>query len=115
MNDLWIPITLAICLTIILLAYFYFNSRNRIEVQKTIRDAISKGGELTPEHIAEISNIKPSKMTDLRRGIILLALGVAILLAGVLLGFTENMAAIAMFPIMLGCGFLTTWKLNSNA
>jgi Ca2+/Na+ antiporter len=114
MNDLWIPIVLAICLTITMASYLYFSNKHKIEVQKTIREAFVKGDELSPEHIAQISNIKSSKHKDLRRGIILLSLGCAFILAGVITGFIANMSAVAMFPLMLGCGFIVTWKLNGD-
>jgi hypothetical protein len=115
MNDFWIPIALATCFTVILATYLYFSNKNKTEVQQTIRQAFTTGSELSPEHIAQIANIKSSKIKDLRRGILLLALAGAILLAGLISGYLANMSALAMFPLMLGCGFLVTWKLNGDA
>ncbi|NQY63231.1 MAG: hypothetical protein HRT38_05775 [Alteromonadaceae bacterium] len=114
MNDLWVPIVLTICLTIILTSYFYFSHKNKTDIQQTIREALNKGCELTPEHIAQMNNTKPTKTTDLRRGILLLSFGIAALLGGFIIGNAEDAAAFAMFPLLLGCGFLTTWKLSNN-
>jgi hypothetical protein len=114
MNDFMIPIALALCIVVILISHFYFSYKNKNDVQLTIRDALNKGSELSPEHIAQMSRVKSSKEVDLRRGIILLCLGFAIVLAGLIIGSGRNAAALAMFPMLLGCGFIMTWKLNKH-
>jgi hypothetical protein len=112
MNGMWIPLVGSICITFILITYFFLKSRDKSEVQKTIRDALDKGNQLTPEIIEKMSVVQSPKVTDLRRGIVLVSLGIAVFLAGWVAGDFKNTSPIGMFPLMLGIGFLSVWKIN---
>ena len=112
MSGLWIPVVGSICITFILITYFMLKSRDKADVQTTIRDALDKGNPLTPELIEKMSVIKSPKVADLRRGIVLVSLGIAVFLAGWLAGELRDTSPISMFPLMLGFGFLTVWKIN---
>ena len=115
MSDTWIPITLAICLMLIIIASLYFANKYKSEVQQTIRAALDKNSQLTPEHIAQINKVKSGQIADLRRSVFLLALGIAISLAGLLLNISHYALPIAIFPTMLGLGYLLVWWLNKDA
>ena len=112
MEALWIPIITVISTAVAVILFFYFRAKTKAELQQTIRLSLEKGSELTPDLIEKMSVSGSSKVADLRKGIVLVGLGIACILAGLIVGDAREASAIGMFPLMLGFGFLTVWKLN---
>jgi hypothetical protein len=81
----------------------YFKSKERREMQATLRAAIEKGQPVPPEMIdAMTRNVKvaPTALSDLRTGIIWVAVGVGVATFGY---FVSYMDADALYP-MIGMG-----------
>lgn len=112
----------------IVLGPVYLKSRERRELQETVRAAIDKGQPLPPEMIEamtrDVSKTLPSRTRDIRRGIIWLAVGVGIAAfsylsaigwhdhdAGEFFGGTAGIAAI---PVTIGLAFLVLSFFNKN-
>jgi len=114
MSDYWIPITIAICLTLIALARLCFDYNHKKGVQLTIRKALDKEEPLSLEVVESIKSANKSNAIDLRRGSLLLALGSAVIIASALLNFLNIGLAIAAFPITLAAGFLILWKIEPS-
>ena len=112
MSGIWVPVIGTICTAIVLAVYFFYRSRAKSDIQKTIRMSLDKGNELTPELLEKLSISTSPKVADLRKGVVLVALGVAFILAGYISHGFEEATAIGMFPMMLGFGFLAVWKIN---
>lgn len=103
--------------TIALITYYRF--RRRREVQETIRLAIEKGQELPTEFLETISSPKerPRKDQDLRRGIVLIAVGVGIAAFGILVGEEDAMRplmGIGSIPFLIGLAFTALWVLRTR-
>ena len=84
---------------------------------KTVQKAIETGGEFSPELLSQLGPAVNPRVRDLRRGVIFLALGIAGLLCSLFFSDAEIVAGIragAMFPLLLGGGFLLVWKLNKD-
>jgi uncharacterized integral membrane protein len=78
-------------------------------MHKTIREAISRDSELTPELIARIGDEKQPGSTDDRTGLVLIALAVAILVFGMITGDSDdfrNLAGVSVFPLFVGAALL---------
>lgn len=112
---LLIPMVFFSMVAIIAWGFFYFRHRGRTELQTTIRQALDKGQELSPELIDRISEPKPGKMRDLKRGLI----WVAVAIGFVGLGFTipdaearPVMLGISVFPVAVGLAYILIWKLT---
>ncbi len=119
MNDpgILIPIVMFIMLGLVLIAYFYWNHRNRASIMETVQKAIDRGDALTPELLMQLGAAGNPKVRDMRRGIVFLALGVAGLLCSLFFDIDQVVNGIragAVFPLMLGIGFLLVWKLNRD-
>jgi len=114
MSDYWIPITIAICLTLIALARLWFDHMHKKQVQLTIRKALDNAEPLSLDVLDGIKSARDSKAIDLRRGSLLLALGSAVIMASTLLNFLNVGLAIAAFPITLAAGFLILWKIEPS-
>ena len=118
-------------ITAIIVGPTYFKSRERREMQATVRAAIGKGQPLPPEVIDALSteatkNI-PSRSRDIRRGIIWLAVGIgmaAFSLINDLRGFGDDwndgpnfdggLLGLAAIPVTIGLAFIVLSFFNKN-
>lgn len=117
--EVFVPAILFICLTVVLCLFFWFRFRSRSDMQATIRTAIDKGQELSPEIIDRLGQPRPHKDRDLRLALIWLALAVALALFGLAIPEHDNEAqqvflGIAAFPLSLGIAFLIMWKFTER-
>ncbi len=81
----------------------YFKSRERQALQATLRAAIEKGQPLPPEVIDTMSrDVKPaaSPTRDLRVGIIWLGVALGFIGLAYALGYSDNDAADAFYPLL---------------
>ena len=118
-------------ITAIIVGPTYFKSRERREMQATVRAAIDKGQPLPPEVIEALSteatrNV-PSRSRDIRRGIIWLAVGIgmaAFSLINELRGFGDDwndngnfdggLLGLAAIPVTIGLAFIVLSFFNKN-
>lgn len=111
MEDI-LPIVLFMVIGTTLCVSFYFRHRTRQEIQTTVRAAIERGQDLTPEVLEGLSDALNSRHGDLRRGVISIALGIAFFAFGTLLGEEDAVAplrAVSAFPFLVGLGYLALW------
>lgn len=111
-----IPVVMFIVMGFVLALFFYYRYRGRVEVQSTIRLALEKGNELTPELLDRMAESKggSSKERDLRRGMVSMGIGTACALFGFILGEDDAvrpLIAIGMFPLLVGIAYLVLWYL----
>ena len=114
MVEILIPIAMFTGLTIVLCLFFLFRYKTRSEMQATIRTALDKGQELSPEIIDRLGTPKPPKDKDLRTSLIWFALAVSFAALG--LGIPEEdpevfqmFLGISAFPFSLGVAYLVMW------
>jgi hypothetical protein len=116
-------------ITAIVVGPTWLKSRERREMQETVRRAIDKGQALPPEVIEAMTNdvVKhlPSRTRDIRRGIIWLAVGVGIAafsLVNTLAGgpgdwehnVGDGLLGVAAIPITIGLAFIVLSFFNKN-
>ncbi len=97
--------------------WLYFGFRARTDTQQTIRLALEKGSELTPEFIKQLAEPEPSKDRDLRRGLIWLAIGLALLILGAAINDPNAIGPImgsASFPGLIGLAYLAMWRYGAR-
>ncbi len=117
MEELWIPIVLFIAVTVIFCLWFYFKYRTSMATQETFRLALEKGSELSPEFIKQLAEPEPTRDRDLRRGLIWLALGIALVILGVAINEPDAMGSIvgsAAFPGLIGVAYLIMWRFGAR-
>lgn len=115
--DDWIPIVFFVAVTVVFSLWFYFKYKARIATQETFRLALDKGSELSPEFIRQLAEPEPSNDKDLRRGLIWIALGVAMLLLAVGVNEPDAMGPMmgsAAFPGLVGVAYLIMWRFGSR-
>lgn len=117
-------------ITAIVVGPSYLKSKERREMQATVRAAIDKGQPLPPEVIEalgkEATKNLPSRTRDIRRGIIWLAVGVGIAAFSLINDMTwergewggpdfgGGMLGIAAIPITIGLAFIVLSFFNKN-
>ncbi len=123
MNDVageMIPIFMFMGLTVIISLFFWFRYRGRQEMQATIRAAIKRGQDLTPELIESFgSPEKAPKDKDLRAALIWLAIAAGMLLIGVSVSYFAveafyGLAAAAALPFCLGLAYIIMWRYTER-
>ncbi len=114
MAEEMIPIVMFISIALIFISLFWFRYRSRSEMQQTVRNALDKGIELSPELIDRLGAPKPPKHKDLRLGAIWMSLAVGLILiafvnpAGETEAFRGTLAG-AAFPFSIGTAYLLLW------
>jgi len=119
-------------ITAIIVGPTYLKSRERREIQTTVRAAIDKGQPLPPEVIEalgqEATKNLPSRSRDIRRGIIWLAVGIGMAAFGIVSSiggddwgngpfhgnFDNGMLGIACIPVTIGLAFIVLSFFNKN-
>ena len=76
MVELWIPVVAITVPAILLGVFFWLRYRARSDMQQTIRLALDKGQELSPELVDRLGHPKASKNRDFRLGVIWLAVAI---------------------------------------
>jgi Domain of unknown function (DUF6249) len=113
-----IPIALFASIAIIFFVFVYFKHRSRVEMQRTLRLALERGTELTPEIINRLGDPEPGKFKDLRLGLIWLALAIGLALCGLAVPDPSGDAlrgclAGAAFPFAIGVAYMILWRYTA--
>ncbi len=117
-----IPISMFAMIGAIVIVPSWLKSRERSEMQSTLRAAIDKGQPLPTEIIdAMTKNVKvaPTSLSDLRTGVLWLAVGLGLAAMGYMIGFEEAeafhpIAGIAAIPGIIGVAYIVLSFFNPN-
>jgi Domain of unknown function (DUF6249) len=84
-------------------------------LQRTVRMMVEKGQPVPPELFASPSGSAIRPWYDLRRGIILLAVGIAFInFFGITAGWDEGVWALGLIPGLIGLGYILVWRLANR-
>jgi len=106
-------------LTVVICLFFWFRYRARSDLQMTIRTAVDKGLELTPELVDRLGSPQPAKDKDLRLALIWLAIAGGL----VLIAFAVSYYAVeglygtlagAALPFCIGVAYLIMWRVTER-
>ena len=119
MVEEFIPIVMFICIALVLCVSFWLKHKGRAQVQETIRMALDKGTELSPEVIDRLGHPMPSKFKDLRLGAIWMSLAIGLVLCGFAVPDDSGAAlrgclAGAAFPFAIGVAYLLLYQFTGK-
>lgn len=86
-------------------------------MHKTLRKAIEQGQPLDPALIAQFEQVPEPGVADQRIGFVLVALGLALLVAGAIAAPTgdfQDLAAVSVFPLFVGIALLLRRRLAAR-
>jgi|SRR5215471_6595774 len=111
-----VPIVLFVSVAVVIGLFLYFRFRARFEYQKTVRVAIERGQQLSPEFLERLDNqIGGGAHRDLRIGVTSIALGISLALFGWLYGASDwvrPLIAIGDIPFLVGLALVGLWKFG---
>lgn len=90
----------------------YFSYKKSAHLQKTIDKMVEKGVDILVELLTPSFKTKV-RSSDLRKVILLIAIGLSISLFFIL-GPNDGMWTFGIIPIIIGCGYLVTFKLENS-
>ena len=114
---LFVPVTLFIMSGVVLIYFFYFNNKNRNAIMETVQKSMETGSDLTPDLLAKLGAAITPRARDLRRGVVILSIGIAGFLASMFFSDPEVLAGLragSMFPLFMGAGFLLVYRLTKD-
>jgi len=120
MSEEMIPIFMFLAIVLIFFIVLYFRQRSRADMQQTIRLALERGTELTPELISRLgAPAEPSKTRDLRAGLVWMGLAFGLALCGLAVAYFSIEAlygclAGAAFPFSIGVAYMIMWRYGSK-
>lgn len=119
MEDVLIPIFLFTSLVGVIWLFSHYNYKKRLTAHETLRLAVEKGQEVSPELVERMSYLNDPAKSDLRRGILLIAFGLAFISLGMLIPHDEpeafrGMLGVSSFPIILGAAYLGLWRFSHD-
>jgi hypothetical protein len=113
----FIPIAICICVSVVILVFLFLRYRTRYDYQRTVRLAVEKGQQLTPEFLERLAEraIKQERNPnrDLRFGTVAIAIGIAIGSFGLILGEPDAvrpLMGVGNLPFLVGVAMLALWK-----
>ena len=118
MDEGWVAIGFFAMIVAVVALPVYFRSKERAKLHDTLRIAYERGQPVDPAIIAAIQQgerIRPTAERDLRVGIILIAVALAMITMGLVTNDISDghslpgMAAAASFPGFIGLAFLAFW------
>lgn len=106
-----IPLSPFIMAIAIVFIVQYFKSRDRKELQETLRVAIEKGQPLTREDLAMLHVSPKRKGQDIRNGMVLIAIGLGMAILGYIIGIDAGhwrhpALGAAAIPFLIGVALL---------
>lgn len=111
------PIILVAMFFFLVAMFFWLRFKNRADMQNTIRAALDKGQELSPELIDRLGHPKDRKNKDLRLGVIWFAIAVGLVLIGIASPEEEVLRgtlAGASFPFVIGVAYMILHRFTGR-
>ena len=118
MTEDLIPISMFVSFAVIAVVFFLLRYRGKREIQRTIRLAIEKNHELSPDLLASLEDGKRSPESDFRRGLVGIAIGIAFAAFALVLGERDAirpLLAISAFPFLIGAAYLGLSKYGGRS
>ena len=120
--EIVVPVVGCMMIVAVVALPFFFKSRERRELHATLRAAIEKGQPVPPEVIEAMTRavkLPPTRLRDLRTGVIWLAIGIGVALATYFGDFIHGNGdsdgfGIACIPAVIGVAYIVLSFFNPN-
>ncbi|MDA0678830.1 MAG: DUF6249 domain-containing protein [Proteobacteria bacterium] len=116
-EEILVPFIVFGSFAISFLGWLYFKHKGRVETQQTIRLALEKGNEMTPELIRQLGTPEPGRDRDLRSALIWYALALGLVLIGFALQEAEALRGLlagAALPFSIGSAYMIMYAYGAK-
>jgi hypothetical protein len=117
MEDVLVPIALFAIIPFIIWAVSHYRYKAKVQSSEIIKAMVGKDVVVTPDVVKAVGFTPKRTHTDLRNGMILVAIGLAMIIFGGAVPEDEAQvifAGMAMFPILIGASLLIFWYAVSR-
>ena len=118
MTGEWIGFASIVGPVILVAIFFWLRAKNRADMQTTVRAALDKGQELSPELIDRLGQPKQPRDKDFRLAVIWLAIAVGLVLMGFAVPDEDAFRGLltgAAFPFAIGVAYLILHKYADHS
>ena len=120
MEDILVPLFVFGSTVAVIWLVSYFNYKKRKTAHDTVRHAVENGQQISAELVENMSLIFDPVRADLRRGVLFIAVGLAIMVLGTIIAFEDDAAlgpvlGVGAFPIILGVAYLGLWRFGHGS
>lgn len=112
MEEVFVPIGIFGSFALMVWAVCAYRFKTKKAVMKLLESMTNKGEVVTPEVIHALGIRPRGPNADVRTGVILIALALALFLLGFIIGEEDSvrgMTGAAMFPFLIGSAYLGLW------
>ena len=118
MEDVLVPIALFLMVGTIVWLVVYFRYKKQHDLQLTLRESLNSGQSLSPDFIEQLVAALNPKRSDLRRGL----LWMAVALGALVFSFTIHddeaigpIAGLSALPFFIGLAYFLLWRLRGDS
>jgi len=110
--EIVVPLALFVTILLVVISTLVLRYRRHAQIQETLRLMIETGTEIPPELLTP----PVSQYGDLRRGLILVGVGLSLsTLIGLAEGFGSGSWAVGLIPAFIGAAYLIVWRYSQRA
>jgi len=110
--EIVVPLAFFFTILLVVISTLVLRYRRHAQTQETLRLMIEKGAEIPPELLTP----PVSQYGDLRRGLILIGVGLSLsILIGLSEGFGSGSWAVGLVPTFIGAAYLIVWRYSQRA
>lgn len=117
MQEEWIGLAAVLGPIVLIGLFFWLRFKSRRDMQDTIRTALDKGQDLSPELIDRLGHPKEPKDKDMRLAVIWLAIAAGLVLIGFAIPEPDALRGIlagAAFPFTIGIAYVILHKFTGR-
>lgn len=109
MDSDWVGIVLFLCLATPLIVFLYLRHAYRVRKLDTVLKLAERGGDVT-DQMLELLSENSSPVKDMRKGLILIAISVPLLLGFIVQGEWSSAMFVGGIPLFAGLAYLAVMK-----
>ncbi len=116
MEDTLVPLGLFLMMGVVVWTIMFFRFRARQELQLTLRSSVEAGQVLSPEALEDLVAAMQPKKSDLRRGLLWMAIALGIAVCSFVINDDEARALIPKPPMaeIIGLAYFILWRLGGD-
>lgn len=114
MSDLWVPIVAMLSIATVIIVGLSLSAYYRKNMQATLQKHLDNGGTLNAELLSQLGTSTTSYQGDRRKGLVLVAAGLACLVAGWSTNDLDVGLMFGVFPSFIGIAFLVSAYLSKD-